>query len=248
MFVNSKWLNLHLSVCFRSASSFKLHCACNGAFVTYSTACHLCYHHLRHHRLRALLWQASRSMQVQWHKWVLFYLILCVCLFHMCVCVCFTCVCVCVFVSHVCACVCVCGYLLAVSFDVEFVWCWEGMGWDLFCCCCCVCFLYFIWLIIALQKTDERCCMMCRNIRGRRQPVWSRIRVWKWHLLWQGVGGTQLGHHQLWQLWPGHADSLPVYYHGGVDRRHVWCKWQRGSSVVAIVGGWTMSCVTGDDD
>ena len=150
MFVNSKWLNLHLSVCFRSASSFKLHCACNGAFVTYSTACHLCYHHLRHHRLRALLWQASRSMQVQWNKWVLLYLVLCVCWFHMCVCVyvcvfvshmcvcvCFTrvcgCVCVCV---CVCVCGCVCKYLVAVSFDVEFVWCWEGMGWGLFCCCC----------------------------------------------------------------------------------------------------------------
>ena len=153
MFVNSKWLNLHLSVCFRSASSFKLHCACNGAFVTYSTACHLCYHHLRHHRLRALLWQASRSMQVQWNKWVLLYLVLCVCWFHMCVCwfhmcvrVCFTRVCMCVCVCLclclcVCLCVCVCEYLVAVSFDVEFVCCWEGMGWGLFCCCCCLWFI-----------------------------------------------------------------------------------------------------------
>ena len=152
MFVNSKWLNLHLSVCFRSASSFKLHCACNGAFVTYSTACHLCYHHLRHHRLRALLWQASRSMQVQWHKWVLFYLILCVCLFHMCVCVCFTCVCVCVFVSHVCACVCVWIFVSC------FVWCrvclmlgGDGLGSFLLLLLC----LFFIFYLINYCTTED---------------------------------------------------------------------------------------------
>ena len=57
----------------------------------------------------------------------------CVCV---CVCVCFTYVCVCVCFTRVCGGVCVCKYLVAVSFDVEFVWCWEGMGWGLFCCCC----------------------------------------------------------------------------------------------------------------
>ena len=76
---------------------------------------------------------------------------------------------------------------------------------------------------------------LCRRDAGGAHPVWRVLRVSRGHCVWPLLGGAAVWHHQLWQHWPVHVDSLPVHHSRGMDRHALLGSWLPRKNLAVVL-------------